>query len=218
MAREQTSKDEYYTILGSDGKFRLTGPEGTAGSVKREYEDSAGVKGVKNELVFDKLSGKITNVAFHDGKFGKSLQITLTDEVGPMVISLNTATNFGEDAMKKLPNIDRSKVVSFNPYAFTDDKGKLRKGISIVQDGQKITNYFYDEVEKKNLHGFPTPKVKKTGKPYSKDDWKVYFIEARQFLVDYIEDNFVTDKAATIANTDDTDTLADALSALPDVE
>jgi hypothetical protein len=216
MAREQTSKDEYYTILGSDGKFRLAVPEGTAGSVKREYEDSAGVKGVKNELVFDKLSGKIANVAFHDGKFGKSLQITLTDEVGPMVISLNTATNFGEDAMKKLPNIDRSKVVSFNPYAFTDDKGKLRKGISIVQDGQKITNYFYDEVEKKNLHGFPTPKgdIKK----YSKDRWKIYFLEAREFLIGYIDDNFVTSKATIIANTDDAEELADSLSSLPDVE
>lgn len=215
MAREQSSKDEYYTILGSDGKFRLTVPEGTEKSVKRDYEDSAGVKGVKNELVFDKLSGKITNVAFHDGKFGKSLQVTLTDEVGDMIISLNTATNFGEDAMKKLPNIDLTKVVSFTPYAFTDDKGKLRKGISIVQDGKKITNYFYDEAEKKNLHGFPTPKG--DTKKYSKDKWKIYFLEAREFLVEYITLKFTEGGTPAIdPNTDDADALADSLSALPD--
>ncbi len=188
MALEKTHKDTFVSILSSDATFRLVVPEGTEGAVKREYEDSKGNKGVKHELVFDKMTGKITKVAFAETDFGKLLHLTITDEKGDMVLSVSTSQNYGEDLMKKLPNLDLEQDVVLSPYSFTDDKGKLRKGVSVVQNGEKIKNFFYDEKTEKVTHGYPSPKG--DTKKYSKDKWKIYFLEAREFLCEYIAEHF----------------------------
>ncbi len=188
MSLEKTNKDPFVSILSSDATFRLVVPEGTPDSVKREYEDSKGNKGVKNELVFNKMIGKITKIAFAETDFGKLLHLTITDDKGDMILSISTSQNYGEDMMKKIPNIDLSKEVTLSPYSFSDDKGKLRKGISVTQNGEKIKNFFYDEKAEKNVHGFPNPKGD-TSK-YSKDKWKIYFLEARDFLCEYIAEHF----------------------------
>lgn len=191
MGLKKHDDAKYVNILGSDGTLRLTVPEGTEGCEKREYEIKDGTKGVKYELVFDSLNGKITNIEFYEGKFGKNLLITVADTEGELTLSASTTQPFGEDIMKKLPNIDLKKEVVFAPYSFTDDKGKTVKGVSITQDGVKILNFFRDVEAKKNINGYPDPKPKKGDKPYTSDDWKVYFIEARNFLTDYIEENIL---------------------------
>lgn len=212
MALEKINKDTFVSILSSDATFRLVVPEGTPDSIKREYEDSTGKKGVKNELVFNKMTGKITNVAFAETNFGKLLQLTITDEKGPIILSVSTAQNYGEDLMKKLPNLDLSQDVELAPYSFTDERGKSRKGVSVVQNGNKIKNFFYNEETKENINGFPSPKG--DTKKYSKDKWKIYFLEARDFLCEYTAEHFGATKVD--ANTNDADVLADSLSALPD--
>jgi hypothetical protein len=93
--------------------------------------------------------------------------------------------------MKKILNVDIEKPVKIVPYAFNDDKGKVKKGITIYQGEQKIENYFYDATKKKNLHGYPEPK--KLKKPLSKDQWKMYFMEARMFLEEKISEHFKLD-------------------------
>lgn len=197
MALENTTPEAvtYATVL-ADGKMHVTVPEGTEGAVLREYETSTGEKGSKWEHVFTKLSGMITGIAFYEGDYGNQLQITVKDgDDKPVVLSLSTSQNFGEDMLKKIPNIDLSKRVSLSPYALTDEKtGKLKKGISVVQDDLKVQNFFYDFHEKKNINGYPEPKFKldkKTGenKPFSKDEWKLYFGECRVFLTDYITEH-----------------------------
>lgn len=190
MALIKNDKENYVSILSSDGTLRMVVPDGTEGAVKREYETTDGKKGTKTELVFNKLIGKITKIEFFDGDFGKLLQLTVDDGIEkPLILSVNTSQNFGEDIMKKLPNIDLNKEVSFSPYSFEDENGKVKKGVSIVQDGKKIQNFFYNVTAKKNCNGFPEPKgdIKK----YSKDKWKIYFLEAREFLIEYTTKNFV---------------------------
>lgn len=184
----QNTRDnrKYVTVLG-DGTIRLSVTEETEGAVKREYETSDKKTGVKFELIFSELSGKITGLNFQDGDYGKNIQIEVTDGE-PIVLSLNTASNFGEDFLKKLPNIDLTKDVILRPYSFEDDNGKLRKGITVLQAGGKIQSYFYDVEGKKNVNGYPTPDPKKV-KSFDTDDWKVYFIEARKFLIAYAENN-----------------------------
>src|SRR3990167_2757700 len=83
--------------------------------------------------------------------------------------------------MKKLPNLNLDEVVSFEPFSFENDKGKTIKGISIKQKGEKIQNYYWDINAKSPLHGFPKPKG--NTKEYETDDWKIFFLEARKFLV-----------------------------------
>jgi len=181
-------------ILGSDGTLRLVVPEGTEGAKFREYEykDSKTgetVKGSKWELIFKSLSGKITNIQQYDGDYGMNLMVTLTYDGGEDTISIGTATPFGEDFMKKLPNIKLEEFVTFSPFAFTDDNGKMRKGISITQGDEKIKNFFYDAEKKKNLNKYPNPDGKVD--EYTKDDWKIYFMQARKFLIKYTEENFL---------------------------
>jgi hypothetical protein len=169
---------KFITVL-ADGKFHQTVPEGTEGAVIREYEDSKGVKGSKTELVFDEVSGVITAISFDEGDFGKSLVLEID---GDGVVSLNTAGNFGEDVMKKLPNINLKQSVKLVPYSF-EDEGKSRKGITIYQNDEKVQNHYYDSDKKKVSNGMP----EFDGDAKDKDDWKIYFMKVRKFLISETE-------------------------------
>lgn len=202
-------------ILGSDGTLRLVVPEGTEGAVFREYETSDGKKGSKWELVFKSLSGVISNMQFHDGDYGRNLMVTLAYDGGEDTISLPTASPFGEDFMKKLPNLDLKEVVEIAPFSFQDEKtGKIRRGVTVKQAGKewkddKVPNFFYkagpEGSRGENINGYPTPEGD-TSK-YTKDDWKIYFLQARKFLTGYVEEKYIplfADKVAvtvTVAGT-----------------
>ena len=105
----------------------------------------------------------------------------------PIILSMNMSSNYAEDLLKKIPNIDLTKQVSLKPYSFEDDKKKIRKGISVVQGEVKIKSFFQDPVTKKNLHDYP--ELTKPIKDYDKDDWKIYFMTTRKFLEKFITDN-----------------------------
>lgn len=179
------------SILSSDGTLRLAVPEGTEGAVRREYETSDGTKGVKFELVFKSLSGKITNIEEYEGDYGTSLLVTFTYDGGEDIIAFGAGTPFGEDFMKKLPNINLDEFVTIQPYSFTDDSQKLRKGVSIKQGDEKIQNFFSAKEgdEYTYLHGYPEPEGDTSG--WSKDKWKIYFLNCREFLLEYTRENFI---------------------------
>ncbi len=182
-------EEAIYASILADGLIHVSVPEGTEGAKKREYETSDGKVGTKWELLYKDVSGLLTKINFREGDYGKSLQLTIQDgDEMPVVLSLPTSSNYGEDAMKKLINIDLAKPVKIAPYSFTDDKGKIKKGVTIYQDEVKLTNYFYDIETKQNLHGFPEPK--KLKKPLSKEQWKMYFMEAQMFMIDKITEHF----------------------------
>lgn len=184
MGLEKKERKNYATII-SDGSIRVPSTEDDPSAVKREYETSDGKKGVKYEEVYDTLSGVIQDINFFDGDFGKVLNVTIDD----ITLSINTNVNFGEDFMKKLPNIDLNEEVYLSPYSFEDDKKKIRKGITVYQKGEKLQNFFFDPENKENINGYPNPEG--DIKDYSKEDWKIYFMQARKFLVKYTEENII---------------------------
>lgn len=200
MALILNKKENYVSILGSDATFRKVVPEGTPGAVVREYETSDGQKGTKTELMFNELSGQITNIEMHEGNFGNNLQVTFTDADGDVTLSIGTNTSFGEDFMKKLPSIDMTQDVVVKPYNFTDDRGKNMKGLSITQGDKKIENFFWDKEKKESINGMPKPKGD-TSK-YNKDKWKIYFTEVKIFLEEYVTEKFANkvEKADTTAS------------------
>lgn len=177
-----------YVSISPDGDFRLPSKEGEEGAVKRKYETSTGETGVKWEILANSIAGKITNVDFVTTDFGTLLQVTLDGEV---IISLGTNSNFGSDIMKKLPNMDMEKTYLFSPYSFVGDNGKNVRGVNITEgdeydkDAPKVTNFF--RKDEKNINGMPEPKD--TGKPLTKNQWKAYFGEVEDFLVEYTEKN-----------------------------
>ena len=171
------STKKFITIL-SDGKFHQTVPEGTLGSVKRSYEDKEGVMQTKNELVFDEVIGKITAITFQDGGFGENLQLEID---GEGVISASTNSGFGEDLMKKIVGMDLALEYKFVPYSFSTDKGKNKKGVTIYLGDQKIDSFFYNPMTKETTNGFPVPDG--DTKTYKSDDWKIYFLMVKKFLI-----------------------------------
>lgn len=175
-----------YASVGADGTIRVKTSESDPIAVRRDYELRDGTKGTKWERVYNELSGMITDISFQDGEFGKTLQVTVSDDE-KVILTLNLASNYAEDLMKKLPNIDYFKEVVFKPYSFEDKKKKLRKGISVYQNDVKIVSYFVD-ADGKPANGFPAPEE---GKSYDSDDWKMYFIQARKFLQQFTEENII---------------------------
>lgn len=179
-----------YISIKADGHFHETVTQDIEGAVLREYELRDGTKGSKWELVYKKIEALITNIQFQEGDYGENLQITFKDEEeNEVILSQGVGTSFGEDILKKLPSINFSEKVTFNPYAFDDDKGKLRQGVTVYQKSDKVLNYFWDEVKKKPTNNFPEPEG--DTKDYTKDDWKIHFLKVRKFLVGYTKERIV---------------------------
>lgn len=185
MGLEKIDHRTYASILSSDGKIRVQCNEGDEGSVKREYETSDGKTGVKFEQVYDKLTGKIKSIEFKEGEYGKQIIV----DIDGTALAMGTSNNFGEDFMKKLPNIVLEDLVELSPFAFTNDKGKSVKGISIRQGDEKVPNFFWDIEASKSCNGYPVPEG--DTRKFDADDWKMYFMVARKFLIKYIEDNIL---------------------------
>jgi hypothetical protein len=183
MALKEIQKNgNYLSII--DGTLRRTVPEGTMGAIRREYETSDKKKGVKWELVYGSLTGKLTDVQFRSGDYGKQLSICIKDKEN-YYVSMPYKSRYAIDLMKKLPNIDLSKDIEIIPFDFKNEKDKTVKGITVMQDGEKIQNHFWNEVEKKeNLHEFP--QVEKDYQEMDSDDWQIYFTNVAKFLEGYV--------------------------------
>jgi len=201
MSELLTPKDERpsVNILGSDGTLRkktdTNCPEHEylnsgqkckqCGTVRRDYETADGKKGTKYELVFKRLEGVIVRIEIFKGDFGKNLLINVEKNDEKAILSLGVASPFGEDFMKKFPNIDLGKEISFEPFSFENDNGKTIKGITLKQDGEKLENHYFDKENKKAINGVPEPEG--DTEKYDSDDWKGYFLKVRKFLLQETE-------------------------------
>lgn len=182
----------YLSIL-ADGRLHETVPQTREGAVLREYETSDGKKGEKWELVYSAVKATITGISFQTGEYGEQVQLALTDGEDEITLSQGCATPFGEDILKKLPNVDLTKEVIIRPFAFEGDDGKTIRGVEIKQGDKKLSNYFWDAESKKALHGYP----ESDGNKDDKDDWKIHFLKARKFLVNYVKENVKVAQRAT---------------------
>ena len=185
LHEKATSLKTFATVI-SDGSIRVQAEENEPGAVRREYEKPDKTKGMKWEKVYANLDGIINSIKFKDSDFGQFLDI----EIDGIVLSLGTAGNFCQDLMKKLPNVKLDEVVILAPYSFTADNGKLMKGITVYQNGEKLKSAFWDDEAKQVLHGFPTVS-KEESERYQKDDWKIFFIGVKKFLINYTEKNVI---------------------------
>ena len=196
----------YYTVI--DGTLRTKVDEGFPNAVRREYETKDGAKAVKFERVVDALKGYIEGIQFNDGDYGKTINITLdeNDEGKKPIVQFSVEGTYGEDVLKKLPGVDLSKEVRFRPFSFTGDDGRDVRGVEITQGETKIKNFFYDPEKKLALNGYPTPEGDVS--EYSKEDWKIFYLQARKFLVAYTQNEiipkvgFVERVASTLVDAD----------------
>lgn len=192
MPTETEIKGTYLNVM-ADGKFHQKVEEGTPGAVLREGETKDGTKYSKWELITDDVTGKITKVDFYDGEFGKNLILTLDVAGEPVTISMSTSQNFGEDMLHKILSVNLQTPVTLTP--FVEVKGeKTKKGIKVVQNGKEVWSHFqaWNKDLKKfvSLNGFPESPTAPAGKKVSSDEWKMYFMQARVFMVKAVEEAF----------------------------
>lgn len=210
----ETNRGVFFTVL-ADGKFHQKVEADTKGAVKREYETSDGKKGTKYELVAQSIEGIITKVSIYDGEYGKNILVVFGNEESPeesVVVSLNTQSNYCEDFLKKLPNIDTEKPVKLAPYSFEDDKGKKKKGMTVYQGEDKIQGHYHQENKKTKLfepvNGYPEVDKKKD-EVWDSDDWKLYFAKARKFLIGEVKKHPLYSEDVYLVKDKDSDGFGD---------
>lgn len=171
----------YLSIVG--GLIRQNVGEGFKNAVKREYELKNGTKGVKWELVFNEWTGHIVSLTTKETEFGVFLNIEFDDAV----LSIGTESKYFSDFVRKLASVkDLSLPVTVKPFDFEDDKGKRLTGVTVLSDGVKMENFFYDPIAKKNIHDYPTP-TEEERKTWNKQDWRHYFgYTTVKFLTSYM--------------------------------
>jgi hypothetical protein len=201
MSREEIrEKNLYYTIIG--GSFRVQVDKDDPQAIRRDWTSADGQKsGTKYERIVNSLVGYIEDIQFRDTEYGLQMYVALDKNLNDEmpVIALQTASREAEDLMKKLPNINFLKEVRLRPFNFEGDSGDEVRGMEVMQPDEKgefivkVTGYFRDVATKENINAFPSPEGDTEN--YSKDDWKLYFLQARKFLVSYTRDKI----AATVA-------------------
>lgn len=204
MAREEVRKKiRYYTII--DGSLRVQVDQNDPSAVRRDWKSADGKSsGTKWERIVNSIIGYIEDIQFYEGEYGTDINIALDkgDDGYVPVVQLKLASREGEDFLKKLPNINLLKEVKFRPFNFTDPSdGNEVRGMSVTQEDangefkKKITSFFQD-ADRKPINGYPVPE----GDPenYSKDKWKIYFLQARVFLKDYTTENMCAKVAQAV--------------------
>ena len=193
-----TDSKMYLSIIGWTLVQKVE--EGSAGAKKREYETSDWNKGVKWEISYKNLTGKITGMTFKDGDFGEQFILQLSDSDNNYQIAMTTDSRYFGDFAKKLPNLELEDEITLNPYDFTSKEGKQMRGLSIVQDWEKVTSAYWDG--KKTLGGMPEVS-KADAKTYTKDDWKIYFMAVKKFLKAEVATVTVIATAVTVSEAED---------------
>ena len=212
QTEQRSTNKQYLSIV--QGSLRQSVPKGTEGAIEREWE-AGGNKGIKHEIAFSAIKGFIKDVSFFDGESNgrkfQNLNIVLDEnENGKQpVISVGVGTRYASDILKKLPSIDFDKEVHIRPYAFTPEgEDKTVTGVEIMQPDRigkfvyKVDSHFHSkDGGGKTIvkNGFPVPEG--DTKEYTQDDWKVFYLQVRRFLVNYTKEHicprFADDAAPT---------------------
>lgn len=174
-----SSKKPYISIV--EGTLKQKVSEDTPGAEKRNYKLQNGTEGTKYELTYKSIRGHVQDIRIKEGEYGEMLEVEFED----CILTINTESRYFIDFAKKLAKADINDEIKVSPFDFISD-GKQLKGVSIYQNGQKLKNYYYDEVMKSNVNGFPSPQgdIKKL----KKDDWKMYWISVKKFLIEELND------------------------------
>ena len=184
LEKDNQRKIEYFQI--KFGKVRQKSNEHDKEATYREWIDKDKKKHDVYERVYMSISGYLTKVTTTIGEFGEQFNFFFDwmDKEEPLlVLSLKSGDKYLRDILKKLPNVDFSKPVTFKPFSFEDKETKKnREGVSISQnpDDPKdtIQSYFYDTARKCSLYGYP---VMQESNPNT-EDWKIYFLQEMKFL------------------------------------
>jgi len=202
---EKIENNTMYLYIIS-GKLTQKVTADTPNAILRHYEKKDGSNGEKWELHHKNLTAFISGIEFNESEFGEQCILKMTDGKDTACLTMPTNGRYFIDFARKFSNINLEEKITINPYDFNND-GKQLTGISIVQNGKKLENYFWDKENKCAINGIVQPE--NNGDGFDSDDWKMYFIKLKKFLKSYIEGqmgnicDFAVEKEATEHSVDD---------------
>jgi hypothetical protein len=176
MGLENRQTCIYLTIM--HGKIVRRVPEGTAGAEKRINKMGETV----SEVFYDAVEGMLSGVnVFKHEQYGSQWTFDLVDGGDTFRLQLPEGGNLST-LLTALPTCKLDKPIKIVPYEFTTDEGKLRIGVSLRQENEKVGRYF----TKDNPKGLPKLKqVEFAGKT----QWDSY--DRYVFLEKFYEDNII---------------------------
>lgn len=195
LTPQEEGKKKRYLGIKADALFHEAVPEGTEGAVYREYsfknkETGETIEGSKWEILSPKIPNVyIKDIRFEKSDFGDNIITTFTDGDNEVSWSENTGSEFASSWMQMLPNVDFTKKITIIPKSYLSKKGKKRGTVNAYQSEDRVSNYFYDFDKREELNGFP--KKHKPEEEMERDDWLLYFLNVKMFLVDYTKKNIL---------------------------
>ena len=180
MPGEKFGKNKPY-IYVVDGVLNQSVTATTDGAIRRDYELKNGKKGTKYEIPYKSWTGLVQDLIIKDGEYGEMLEVEFKDAI----VTFHTDSKYFSSFAQKLANVDINRAITISPYSF-ESNGKPLKGVTIYQDGEKVKNYYWDDVVGTFTNGYPKPHGD-TSK-FKKDDWTVYYLGVKKFLIKELDD------------------------------
>lgn len=115
------------------------------------YVEFTSSKGNKSYRKYHQgITGELDSVSIRDTNFGQELSISLKSEDSQMYLNFALKdqkdfvdSNYAEDLISKLPNLEKGRTYTVNPFRFTPEGEKYdRTGVSIKQGDLKIERAF----------------------------------------------------------------------------
>jgi hypothetical protein len=128
------------------------------------------------EQTFNSLTKVQLKKAYSEEKFGQHRMILVFNNMqdnspnihvqGTLISNFNSVNGFASNFIDKIPNIKIGSLMDFSTWKMTDkNTGKDRRGVTIVQNGDKVKSAYFDYVEMKSIGDKPrAKKVTKLGK------------------------------------------------------
>ena len=128
------------------------------------------------EQTFNKVSKVQLKEARSEEKFGQNRMILVFNNMGDnspniqiqctLVSNTGSVNGFASNFIDKIPNIKIGTIMDFSTWKMTDkNTGKDRRGVTIIQNGEKVKSAYFDYVKMESIGDKPrAKKITKLGK------------------------------------------------------
>ena len=130
MALENSQGTVIYLSINA-GKITRRVKEGTPGAVERKTKTDK----IVHELVYDKLTGTLSNIEFRDSDYGREIHFVVKDGDETYRLQLQFSAGVAKSFIMRLLNADLTKVMEFHTGL---DKEKDKTFSYITQDGGTV--------------------------------------------------------------------------------
>lgn len=93
-------------------------------------------------VAYDYVSGKLVDVDVATSDYGETVRLHLVDGTERYCLDIPASSRYGTSFFQRMLAIDLDMELQIRPYSFTDEQGKSRTGLSLVQKNEKI-GYHY---------------------------------------------------------------------------